>query len=254
MIGISGSVIWSKSLMELIFNLCGEFRWSSEGPVSQIHYPHLQIGAPGIFSDLLKSVQMLKREWGTESNGKLPHLFIPSKTAALVPEFTVEDLPSAQFQPWFLFLQWKPCLVQNTLIYIYIYIYIYKILSSQGQVIHRKLGILHSTLFSTFLFISPYGLFIMMLSIIWFLLVTRTFFPFTIPPRASFSSQFLLSQWPRQFLFLFFISSSVILPSPHSVVLSKSLRITTLHSTQSTSLASFLVLLPRIRRKCFSSC
>ena len=27
------------------------------------------------------------------SNGKLPHLFIPSKTAILVPEFTVEDLP-----------------------------------------------------------------------------------------------------------------------------------------------------------------
>ena len=36
---------------------------------------------------------MLKREWGAESNGKLPHLFIPSKTAALVPEFAVEDLP-----------------------------------------------------------------------------------------------------------------------------------------------------------------
>ena len=36
---------------------------------------------------------MLKREWGAESNGKLPHLFIPSKTAAWVPEFAVEDLP-----------------------------------------------------------------------------------------------------------------------------------------------------------------
>ena len=35
---------------------------------------------------------MLKREWGAESNGKLPHLFIPSKTATLVPEFAVEDL------------------------------------------------------------------------------------------------------------------------------------------------------------------
>ena len=29
----------------------------------------------------------------TESNGKLPHLSIPSKTATLVPEFAVEDLP-----------------------------------------------------------------------------------------------------------------------------------------------------------------
>ena len=36
---------------------------------------------------------MLKREWSAESNGKLPHLFIPSKTATLVPEFAVEDLP-----------------------------------------------------------------------------------------------------------------------------------------------------------------
>ena len=36
---------------------------------------------------------MLKREWGAESNGTLPHLSIPSKTAAWVPEFPVEDLP-----------------------------------------------------------------------------------------------------------------------------------------------------------------
>ena len=28
---------------------------------------------------------MLKREWGAESNGKLPHLLIPGKNAALVP-------------------------------------------------------------------------------------------------------------------------------------------------------------------------
>ena len=35
---------------------------------------------------------MLKRESGAESNGKLPHLFIPRKTATLVPEFAVEDL------------------------------------------------------------------------------------------------------------------------------------------------------------------
>ena len=36
---------------------------------------------------------MLKREWSAESNGKLSHLFIPSKTATLVSEFAVEDLP-----------------------------------------------------------------------------------------------------------------------------------------------------------------
>ena len=96
--------------MELIFNPYGEFQWSPEGPVSHIHSPHLHVGALGIFSDLLRSVQVLKREWGAESNGKLPHLSIPSKstdwgpefavedlllswTAALVPEFAVKDLP-----------------------------------------------------------------------------------------------------------------------------------------------------------------
>ena len=36
---------------------------------------------------------MLKREWGLESNGNLPHILIPSKTATLVPEFAVENLP-----------------------------------------------------------------------------------------------------------------------------------------------------------------
>ena len=36
---------------------------------------------------------MLKREWGAESNGKLPHISIPSKTTAWISEFAVEDLP-----------------------------------------------------------------------------------------------------------------------------------------------------------------
>ena len=48
---------------------------------------------PGIFSGLLRSVQMIKRKWGAESNGELPYLLMPSKTATLVPEFAVEDLP-----------------------------------------------------------------------------------------------------------------------------------------------------------------
>ena len=53
-----------------------------------------------------------------------------------------------------------------------------------------------------------------MLSIIWYLLLPRTFFPFTIPSIPYVSRQFLLSQWPSQLLFLFFISSSIVLPSP----------------------------------------
>ena len=75
------------------------------GPVSEIHSPHLHIGASGFFQDPLRSVQILKREWGAESNGKLLHLFIHGKTAALVSEFAVEDMPSVEVQPWFLHLQ-----------------------------------------------------------------------------------------------------------------------------------------------------
>ena len=107
--GISGSLIWSETLMTLIFNPCGEFRWSPEGPGSQMHSPHLHVGAPGIFSDLLRSVQMLKRDWGVEKNGKLLHLSIPSKTAAWVSEFVVEYLPLSRTAAWFLSLQWRTC-------------------------------------------------------------------------------------------------------------------------------------------------
>ena len=43
--------------------------------------------------DLLRSSPMIRREWGAESNRKLPHLFILSEIAILVPEFAVEDMP-----------------------------------------------------------------------------------------------------------------------------------------------------------------
>ena len=102
-----------KTLMELIFNPCGEIQWSPEGPVRQIQSPHLHVGTPKNFSDLLNSVQMLKVQWGVESNGRLPHLFIPAKSAALVPEFAVEDLPSAELQPRFLHSQWRTALGQT---------------------------------------------------------------------------------------------------------------------------------------------
>lgn len=46
LIGISRSLIGSNILIELIFNTCGEFRWSPEGPLSQIHSPHLHAWAP----------------------------------------------------------------------------------------------------------------------------------------------------------------------------------------------------------------
>ena len=36
---------------------------------------------------------MLKREWGAERKGKLPDLFILNKSATLLLEFAVETLP-----------------------------------------------------------------------------------------------------------------------------------------------------------------
>ena len=39
---------------------------------------------------------MLMRKWGAESNGKLPHLFFPNKTATLVLVFAMEDLPTGR--------------------------------------------------------------------------------------------------------------------------------------------------------------
>ena len=64
------------------------------------------------------------------------------------------------------------------------------------------------------LFVSPYIPFTIMLSIISYFLLPRTFLPFTISPRASFSRQLLLSQCSNQFIFLFFFNFSIILPSP----------------------------------------
>ena len=81
-IGIFGSLIWSKTLMELRFNHCGEFRRSPEGPVSQIHSPHLYVGAPGIFPDILR-------------------------------EATAPFQCLVKLQPWFLSLWWKNCLPHN---------------------------------------------------------------------------------------------------------------------------------------------
>ena len=88
--------------MELIFNSFGEFWGSPEGPVSQIQCPHLQVGAPGIFSDLVRSIQNLMREWGAES---IRTYSILSKTGTLVPEFAAEFLPLAELQSRFLRLQ-----------------------------------------------------------------------------------------------------------------------------------------------------
>ena len=92
---------------------------------------------------------------------------------------------------------------------------------------------------------------------------TTNFFSSSLSvPASFFLLPFFLSQ--LHFLFCPFYTPH---PSPyphlkffqacfaHSIVVSKSLHhTTTLHSIQSTSLASSLVVFPRVHRKCFSSC
>ena len=69
---------------------------------------------------------MLKREWVAESNGKLPQLFIPSKTATLDPEFAMEDLPLGRTAARIPEFAVKDLPLGRTLIYIYItYICLY---------------------------------------------------------------------------------------------------------------------------------
>ena len=44
--------VWFKYLYSMILGRtipCGEFQWSLEDPVNQIHSPRLHTGAPGIF-------------------------------------------------------------------------------------------------------------------------------------------------------------------------------------------------------------
>ena len=112
LIVISGYLIRSKTLMELTFNPRGEFRWSPEGPVSQIH-SQLHTSASGIFSDLLRSIQ--KERLGCKKQRKLPHLFIPGKTATLVPEFAVEIFPRQNCRLCSCACSEEPALGQNSL-------------------------------------------------------------------------------------------------------------------------------------------
>ena len=100
------SCVLPSVLMQLIFLLQFYFGGMSsafpEGPVSQIHSPHLHVDAPGIISHLLRSVKMLKREREREREresgvGKTTgsyRTYLPlGIIAALVPESAVKDLP-----------------------------------------------------------------------------------------------------------------------------------------------------------------
>ena len=73
-IGVSGSPVWSKTLMELILFTSmvnfGEVRRAHLAKSTLLTSTLVPLGS-------LRSVQMVKREWVAESNGKLLHLFNP---------------------------------------------------------------------------------------------------------------------------------------------------------------------------------
>ena len=93
MIGISGSPFLSKTLMELILTPVVNFGEVRRAQLTKSTLLISTLVPLGSFQIFFGTVQTLKREWGAESNGKLQHLFIPSKTATFVPEFAMEDLP-----------------------------------------------------------------------------------------------------------------------------------------------------------------
>ena len=92
-IGISRSLIWSKTTMELIFNPVVNF-----GKVRRAQLAKSTSSPPrwcpwDLFRFFKVCSNSKERERGCGKQRKLPHLSIPGKTAALVPEFVVEDLP-----------------------------------------------------------------------------------------------------------------------------------------------------------------
>ena len=95
MIGISGSLIWSKTLMELIFNPCSpavNFSDVWRDKLAKSTLLTSTLVPLGSFRSFKVSLDAKERV-GAESNRKLPHLSFPNKIVAWVPEFAVEDLP-----------------------------------------------------------------------------------------------------------------------------------------------------------------
>ena len=90
MIGISGSLIWSKTLMELIFNPCGEFRRAQSAKSSFLTSSLVPVGSFQFSSDAKERVGCGKQREATA----------PIKSLA-------------KLQPRFLSLWWKTWLRQN---------------------------------------------------------------------------------------------------------------------------------------------
>ena len=84
----SGQKPWRNCYLTPVVNF-GEVRRAQLAKSTLLTSSLVHLGS----FQILRFVQMLKIEWDAESNKKLPHLFIPSKTATYVSEFVMGDVP-----------------------------------------------------------------------------------------------------------------------------------------------------------------
>ena len=94
MIGISGSLIWSKTQIELIFNPCGEFRWSPEAQLAKSTSWTLEF-----FQIFKVNSDAKERERERERESWVRKAMVSYRTYSSL----------VKLQPWFLSLQWKTC-------------------------------------------------------------------------------------------------------------------------------------------------
>ena len=90
--------------MELIFQPCGEFRLVRRSQLAKSSLLTSTLMSLDVFRSF-KVYSDAKERVGCGKQREATAPIIPGKTAALVPEFAVEDLHSAVLQPWFLRLQ-----------------------------------------------------------------------------------------------------------------------------------------------------
>ena len=107
-IGISGSLTWSKILMELIFKPCGEFRWSPEGPVSKSTLFASTLVCLGSFRSF-KVCSNAKESGVWKATGSYSTYLSLVKLQPWFLSLRYKTCLWAELQPWCLSLQWRTC-------------------------------------------------------------------------------------------------------------------------------------------------
>ena len=93
MIGISGSLIWSKTLMELIFNPLVNFGNVRRAQLAKSTLLTSTLGILGSIQIFFQVSSGARVRVGCGNQCAATTRIIPNKTATLVPEFAMKDLP-----------------------------------------------------------------------------------------------------------------------------------------------------------------